>query len=97
LLAHGSWWRDKRSALYSEILSFCIRALREVLNFNEPAIAELEGRVDTMASPEVSAYFRSFMSALRDRNIEDVSRESQALRKRIPDELWNLSKTGYAG
>jgi hypothetical protein len=97
LLAHGSWWRDTRSILYSEILSFCIRALHEELNLNEPAIAKLEGRVDSMGSPEVSAHFRSFMSALRNRNTAEASRANSALRKRIPDELWTLSKTGYAG
>jgi hypothetical protein len=97
LLAHGSWWRDTRSTLYSEILSFCIRALHEELNLNEPAIAKLEGRVDSMGSPEVSTHFRSFMSALRNRNTAEASRANSALRKRIPDELWTLSKTGYAG
>jgi hypothetical protein len=61
LLSHGTWWRDTRSTLYSEILSFCTRALHEELNLDELAIAELEGRVDTMGSPEVSANFRSFM------------------------------------
>lgn len=97
LLAHGSWWRDTRSTLYSEILSFCIRALHEELNLDEQAIAELVARVDTMGSPQVSAQFRSFMSALRDGNTAEASRANSALHKRIPDELWTLSKTGYAG
>lgn len=97
LLAHGTWWRDTRSTLYSEILSFCTRALHEELNLDELAIAELEGRVDTMGSPEVSANFRSFMKALRNQNTAEARRVDSALRERIPDELWTLSKTGYAG
>lgn len=96
LLAHGSWWRDTRSTLYSEILSFCTRALREEPDLDESAIAELEGRVDTMGSPTVSRLFRSFMSALRARDAAKASQADAALRERIPDELWTLSKTGYA-
>lgn len=98
LLVHGSWWRDTRSALYSEILSFCMRAERvKEIKLDEPSIAELEGRAAAMGSPEVSAHFRSFMSALRDQNTAEASRAISALRNRIPDELWTLSKTGYAG
>jgi hypothetical protein len=71
--------------------------LHEELNLDELAIAELEGRVDTMGSPEVSVNFRSFMKALRNQNTAEARRVDSALRERIPDELWTLSKTGYAG
>lgn len=96
LLAHGTWWRDTRSKLYSEILSFCTRALHEELDLDEPAIIELKGRVDALGSPEVSKEFRSFMSALRNQNTAEARRAESALRERMPKELWTLSKTGYA-
>ena len=97
LLAHGSWWRDTRSNLYSEILSFCIRALRDELDLDAPGIAELEGRVIALGRPDVSKTFRSFLSALRNRNTAEASHAYSELREQIPDELWILSKKGYAG
>ncbi|MBO0823435.1 MAG: hypothetical protein J2P27_06190 [Actinobacteria bacterium] len=92
-LAHEIWWRDTRSPIYSEILSFCIRVEQEnEPNLDEPSITELRGRVGAMGSPKVSEHFDSFISALRNGNAENASLEYQTLRELISGELWNLSQ-----
>ena len=92
-LAHEVWWRDTRAPLYSEILSFCIRAEQEnEPNPCKPLVTELTGRVNALGSPEVSAQFQSFISALKDQNQEKANIEHGALRGLIAEELWNLSR-----
>jgi hypothetical protein len=92
-LAHEIWWRDTRAPIYSEILSFCIRAEhKNESNLDEPSITELKGRINAIGSPEISAHFHSFMSALKDQEKEKASTEHKALRKLISGELWNLSQ-----
>jgi hypothetical protein len=95
-LAHEIWWRDTRSSIYSEILSFCIRVEHEKEpNLDEPPIAELRGRVAAMGSPRVSEHFDSFVSALSNGNDEKASLEHQTLRELISGELWNLSQGAH--
>jgi len=97
LLAHGAWWRERRSVLYSEILSFCARALGDGVDLDETAIAEFEGRVIALGGLRVSELFRSFLEALRNRNTAEASQAYSDLCERIPGELWTLSKKGYTG
>ena len=92
-LSHEIWWRDTRSPIYSEVLSFCIRAGQEKEpDLDEPSVTELRGRVGALGSPKVSEHFDSFVSALRNGDAGKVSLEHQALRELISGELWDLSQ-----
>jgi hypothetical protein len=95
-IAHMTWWRDKRSELYIDILGFCAQAEQPSHHgLNEELIDSLEPRVAAISSGVVGREFRRFIAALRSNSSDELHDAGSKLRTHIPTELWELSQGIY--
>jgi len=91
-VAHRTWWRDKRVELYSDVLTFCARAVRSNLDLDDGRIAELEGRIGTAGSQQVGDLFSAYIEAAQLRDSAGMKASTVRLGEHIRNEVWQLSK-----
>lgn len=91
MLAHRTWWRDKRVEMYSEMLTFCAETLRSRVLADEQ-VAALEGRIGVAGSERAANMFFNFVDAARSGDYPRMKAATSELRDHVRNEVWQLSQ-----